>query len=82
MEPPLTKHLTVEQVDNFVENPLTLCIPCHSQGVERCVKLVTEACGAVYGKDARDGYIRAVFKSRHFIPNFRSKQDYTVSCTQ
>jgi len=60
MEPPITRHLPVEQVDNFLENPLVLRISCHSQGVERCVKLVTEASGALYGKDARDGYIRAV----------------------
>jgi len=41
MEPPITRHLPDEQVDNFAENPLVLRIPCHSQGVERCVKLVT-----------------------------------------
>jgi len=29
--------------------------------------LVTEASGTVYGKDALDGYIRGVFKSRHLI---------------
>jgi len=74
MEPPTTKHLPVEQVDKFAENPLVLRIPCHSQRVERCVKWVTEASGAVYRKDVRDGYIRAVFKSHHFIPNLEASK--------
>ena len=31
--------------------------PCHTQAVERCVKLVTEASAAVCEKD-RDGWIK------------------------
>lgn len=77
-EPPLTMNLTIEELDNIIKVPLDIQIPCHSQGVERCVKLVTEASSAVYGEDARDGFIKARIKSRSFMPSFKSKQDFSV----
>jgi hypothetical protein len=75
-EPPLSSQLSDEELDQIMELPYSSSIPCHSQGVERCVKLVTEASGAVYGFESRDGYIRAVVKSRDFMPSFESKQDF------
>ena len=75
-EPPLTKMLSDEELMNIVQQPLSVDIPCHSQGVERCVRMVTEASNAVYGMDSRDGYIRAVVKSRNFMPSFDTKQDF------
>lgn len=41
---------------------------------ERCVRMVTEASKAFYGMDARDGYIRAIIKSRGFKPSLKTKQ--------
>ena len=38
--------------------------PGHTQAVERCVKLVTEACVAICGEDRRDGFIRVCLQSR------------------
>ncbi len=76
MEPPLTRQLSDEELENIADVPLTLPIPCHSQGVERCVRLVTESSNAVFGKEARDGYIRALTKSRHFMPSLESKKDF------
>ena len=58
-EPPLIKEISTEELNKFARNPLTIKIPCHSQGVERCIKMVTEVSQQVYGKDSRDGYIRA-----------------------
>ena len=75
-EPPLTKTLSDEELQKIVQQPFSVDIPCHSQGVERCVRMVTEASNAVYGMDARDGYIRAVVKSRDFMPSFDTKQDF------
>ena len=49
--------------------------PCHTQAVERCVKLVTEASTKVYGKDRRDGFIRATIHSRRLMPRLESKKD-------
>lgn len=50
--------------------------PCHSQAVERCVKIVTEASGAVCGTEARDGFIRARIASRVSLPRFETKSQY------
>ncbi|GBL81612.1 hypothetical protein AVEN_93408-1 [Araneus ventricosus] len=49
---------------------------CHTQTVERCIKLVTEASNKVCGREARDGYIRATLKSRSVMPNFSKKADF------
>ena len=77
-EPPMTTKLSNEDLDSFLQHPYEINIPCHSQGVERCVKLVTEASSTVYGRDARDGYIRAVVRSRQCMPSFESKQDFSA----
>lgn len=75
-EPPVTMKLTDDDIANFRILPLTLNYKNHTQGVERCVKLVTDASKAVYGFDARDGFIRARINSRNLMPRFDSKQDY------
>ena len=49
--------------------------PCHTQAVERYIKLVTEASLKVYGKDSRDGFIRATIESRRKTPRLESKKD-------
>lgn len=79
LEPPLTKHLSDEELQHLVTQPFISQIPCHSQGVERCVRTVSEASKSVYGMDARDGYIRAVIKSRDFMPSFQTKQDFRLA---
>ena len=81
-EPPLIKEISTEELNKLAKNPLTIKIPCHSQRVERCIKMVTEAFQQVYGKDSRDGYIRAKIKSRHFIPAYRSKHDFKIADAQ
>ena len=50
--------------------------PCHTQSVERCVKLVTEAASAVCGPEARHGFIRCKLQARALMPKFESKLDY------
>ena len=47
-EPPLIKKISTEELNEFARNPLTIKISCHSQGVERCIKMVTEASQQVY----------------------------------
>ena len=77
-EPPLTKSLTEDELNNYLQNPLQSRIPCHFQGVERCVKMVTEASCHVYGGEARDGYIGAQIKSRHMVSKFSTKSDFIL----
>ena len=52
--------------------------PCHTQAVERCVKLVTEASIAVCGQRARDGFIHSRIESRKKMPFFNTKKDYNL----
>lgn len=54
--------------------------PCHTQAVERCVKLVTELLVgwpvSVAGPKAADGLIRTKLMSRSKMPTFNFKGCY------
>lgn len=78
-EPPLTKSISDEELDLNIENKTLAEIPdfpCHTQGVERLVKIVTDAASSVFGASARDGFIKAKLDSRRRIPAFETKRDY------
>ena len=90
-EPPLTKIMSDEDIDAHIENgnfpkhpymSLACCsisnIPCHSQAVERMVKLVSESAKNVVGDSNRDGFIRSTIKSRRNNPYFETKADYNL----
>lgn len=55
-------------------------MPCHSQAVERCVRLVTEASKAVCGIERRNGWIVNTLRSRNDMPTFEIKSDFRISC--
>ena len=78
-EPPLTKHLTEEQLDNLAtsgESSLVLTkMPCHSEAVERHLKLVTETAAKVCAEKARHEAILAKLKSIKKMPHAESKKD-------
>ena len=58
-EPPLTSMLTEDEVMAFKESPFQVPkYPCHTQAVERGIRLVSEASSAVIGPEARNGFIR------------------------
>lgn len=80
IEPPLTVSISdsslMEMISEVPSEIGILKFPCHSQAVERCVKLVTEASTAVCGFDARDGYIRSKIASRAALPIFETKSQY------
>ena len=75
-EPPATKMLSIQQISHFVDSPLILKYPNHTQPIEHCIKLVSEASSTVYNFDVRDGFIGAQIQSRSLMPHFDSKQDY------
>lgn len=56
-------------------------IPCHSQAVERCVKIVTEASKHVSSESQRDGYIIAKVRHRRLMPSFDTKVQFSLSDT-
>lgn len=78
-EPPLTMDLPenhlmkIIQIEKeFQEDKL----PCHTQAVERTVKIITDASKTVCGQESRDGYIRAKLEARKQLPSFENKAEY------
>lgn len=79
--PPLLSKMPTEYIDSLLKDKILpefnyLKFPCHTQSVERCVKLVTEAAEKVCGHENRDGYIRATLKSRQLMHKFGSKSEF------
>ena len=70
-EPPLTKRLSESQLKSFINTNALWDdipkIPCHTQSVERHIKLVTQAGEKVCGPENKDGFIRATLASRNKI---------------
>ena len=59
-EPPITCKLSDEEIEELIKTKEMKNfdrLPCHTQAVERCVKLVTEASSSVCGTKSRDGFI-------------------------
>ena len=59
-------------------NKSTFEIPCHSQAVERHIKIVTEASSRVCGHDRRDGMVRSIIKSRGNMKKFETKCQFNI----
>ncbi|KAG7166430.1 High-affinity choline transporter 1-like 1 [Homarus americanus] len=58
LEPPLTTSLTSQELRNLKETPMQVPKwPSHTQSVERCVKMVTEAAGHVYSHERREDFL-------------------------
>ncbi|KAL3054343.1 hypothetical protein OYC64_006631 [Pagothenia borchgrevinki] len=75
-EPPLTCLLSTSEVKNVIKTPMeVLNWPCHTQSIERVVKMVTEASAKYFSQEKRDGGIRAQETSRRLMSNNESKQD-------
>lgn len=83
-EPPLIKHLSDDELKELIMSKTSelkqiLHLPCHTQAVERHVKLVTEVSSAVCGFESRHARIIGTLKSRSLMPTFETKKDYAVS---
>jgi len=82
-EPPVVSCLSNTVIENYIKSRMLPSeffpsFPCHTQAVERAVKLVTEASGCVVKSSERDGYILAKLQSRKKIPRFDAKKDFVV----
>lgn len=85
-DPPILRDLTfnLDEIEylackKIVEHDFAAFIkdlPLHTQPVERCVKLVTEAAKNVCGERSRDGFIVNKLQSRNAMPKFGSKKDF------
>lgn len=75
-EPPVTHKLSDQDIRNIEDEPFKVPdYPVHTQGVERYIKVVTEAAASVYGYEARDGFIRAVIQAREVTRRTDTKSD-------
>ena len=73
-EPPLTLDLNEAELLAIKETPFKVPnYPCHTQAVERGVKLVSEASAAVIGQEAQEGFICQRIKERKVLNKFESK---------
>ena len=82
LEPPLLKNIPTEDIqkkirDKTMPGLTNSSIPCHSQAVERMIKLVTEASSKVCGKNEREGFITVTLESRKNMPKFETKNQFS-----
>lgn len=83
-EPPITRGVHEDVLKELVTTGVPsdkrfLNYPCHSQTVERYIKVVTEASAVVAGNSSRDGHIRSKLSSLKKMPVFETKKDYVTS---
>lgn len=82
-EPPILMNFSLEELNSMVLEPNSNSavfqaikkFPCHTQAVERGVKLLTETALKVYGEEKRDGVVRNTLLSRKNMPYCESKKD-------
>ena len=73
----MTMSFTKEEILGFVDKPMIVPdYPCHTQAVERAIRLVTEASSSVIGQAARDGVIRQKIKTRKNLKTHATKKDF------
>ena len=76
-EPPLTMDLSDAEVQAIRRAPLEVgAFPVHTVAVERAVKVVTEAAGAVIGEAQRHGWICSRLRHRQQLPVINSKKSF------
>ena len=76
-EPPLTQSLTTDEMLALKVSPFDVPnYPCHTQAVERAIRLVTEASSSVISQAARDGVIRQKIKARKNLKTHATKKDF------
>lgn len=77
-EPPITMSKSYEELKEMVHSKIQHLgqFPCHTQAVERCVKVITNASSKVCGGLARDGFIRAKMEAPKDLPSFDNKAQY------
>lgn len=82
-DPPILRNITTEEINAAVEcqesgNLIFAKLPCHTQAVERTVKIVSEASMTLCDKKSREGLIQVKLESRREMPRFDSKQDFVT----
>ena len=74
--PPILRDVTTDHIAQQLAS-----LPyfrCHTQSVERMLRVITEASAQVVGQNARDGVIRYRLEARSQRPKFNTKRDYVL----
>ena len=84
-EPPITTSIPLDIIRNGVETgsievQLPTDIPCHTQSVERRIKLVSKVSRKLCGFEARDVMIRCTLESRKKMSAFNTKKKKKSNC--
>ena len=78
-EPPILAGITDPELQELIKSVPEMDLvrfPCHTQAVERIVKLITKASSADAGTEARDGFVMVKLKSRSEMPNFNTEKEF------
>ena len=78
-ELPLTCSISDDEINHLIsskEKNNFPHLPCHTQAMKRCVKLVTEAFSLICGQNSRDGFIRSKIESRQKMSSFETKRKF------
>ena len=82
LEPILTCSYSTEDLRTYTVENIDIFdfpdIPCHSQHVERTIRLVSETATKLADPKERDQRIRMTIHFRKCMPHFNSKQDFTM----
>ena len=79
-EPRILERITNDELENMLQTPACFPkYPCHSQSVERAVKLVSTAAKKVYVEERRHSFILAVCQSRKDRKPFETKKQYSYN---
>ncbi|ESN95353.1 hypothetical protein HELRODRAFT_179421 [Helobdella robusta] len=76
--PPVLRDVTNDELEKMAKDGSLKIVdfPCHTQSVERCVKLLTEASQSVTNVNSRDGFVRTTLQSRVEFPIFGHKNKF------
>ena len=78
-QPPIIKGFSNAEIYNIANEPVkTIKFPCHSQGVERAVNIVTQPSLHRIGYENRHEYILNLLESRKHIPQFEWKGQWPL----
>ncbi|KAK0055677.1 hypothetical protein Bpfe_014952 [Biomphalaria pfeifferi] len=79
-EPPIVMDIDVDTFLTMIREDTSRLdfarYPCHTQSVERHIKLVTEASQVVCGLEKRHGFIKARLESRLKMPKLDTKAQH------
>jgi hypothetical protein len=75
-EPPWTRSLSDDQIWQFINKPLVVPIPHHTQYVERAIRVITQLGTAAASNNKREGMALATFKDWAERPRCEMKADF------